>query len=59
MYDLYRIIIKLLCEYDPSTRGGWSDDGRKVKGTLHWVSKADAIDADINIYEHLFKSKNI
>jgi len=51
-------IIKLLCEYDPSTRGGWSNDGRKVKGTLHWVSKADAINANINIYEHLFDSEH-
>ena len=51
-------ITKLLCEYDPSTRGGWSNDGRKVKGTLHWVSKADAIDADINIYEHLFDNES-
>ena len=51
-------IAKLLCEYDPSTKGGWSNDGRKVKGTLHWVSKADAIDANINLYDHLFEIEN-
>ena len=51
-------IKKLLCEYDSLTKGGWSDDGRKVKGTLHWVSRNDAIDADINLYDHIFDSEN-
>lgn len=47
-------IIELRCTYDPETRGGNAPDGRKVKGTIHWVSAAHAIDADINVYDHLF-----
>ncbi|OQY27589.1 MAG: glutamine--tRNA ligase [Candidatus Cloacimonetes bacterium 4572_55] len=47
-------IIELRCTYDPKTRGGWSDDGRKVKGTLHWVSARTAIPAEIRLYGHLF-----
>jgi len=44
--------------YDPKTRGGWSDDGRKVKGTLHWVSIAHAIPAEVRLYDHLFNTPN-
>lgn len=47
-------ITEIRCSYDPATRGGWSEDGRKVKGTLHWVSADHAIDAEVRIYEHLF-----
>jgi glutaminyl-tRNA synthetase len=47
-------VIELHCTYDPQTRGGDSPDGRKVKATLHWVSAAQAIDAEIRLYEHLF-----
>ncbi|NQW01333.1 MAG: glutamine--tRNA ligase/YqeY domain fusion protein [Rhodospirillales bacterium] len=47
-------IIELRCTYDPETRGGNAPDGRKVKGTIHWVSAAHAIDAEINMYDHLF-----
>ena len=47
-------IIELRCTYDPKTRGGWSEDGRKVKGTLHWVSIAHAIKAEVRLYDHLF-----
>jgi glutaminyl-tRNA synthetase len=47
-------IIELHCTYDPRTRGGDSPDGRKIKATLHWVSAARAIDAEVRIYEHLF-----
>ncbi|MEM7034029.1 MAG: glutamine--tRNA ligase/YqeY domain fusion protein [Chloroflexota bacterium] len=47
-------ITEIHCTYDPATRGGWSDDGRKVKGTLHWVSAAEALDAEIRLYDHLF-----
>lgn len=47
-------ILELHCTYDPETRGGWSPDGRKVRGTLHWVSAAHAIDAEVRLYEHLF-----
>ncbi len=47
-------VVELRCSYDPASRGGESPDGRKVKGTLHWVSAAYAIDADIRLYEKLF-----
>ena len=47
-------VVELHCTYDPATRGGWSDDGRKVRGTLHWVSAAHAADAEVRVYEHLF-----
>jgi glutaminyl-tRNA synthetase len=47
-------IAEVRCTYDPGTRGGWSNDGRKVKGTIHWVSAADARRAEVRLYEHLF-----
>jgi glutaminyl-tRNA synthetase len=47
-------IIELHCTYDPATRGGWSPDGRKVKATLHWVSAAHAVEAEVRLYDHLF-----
>jgi glutaminyl-tRNA synthetase len=47
-------ISELRCTYDPATRGGDSPDGRKVQGTIHWVSVAQAIDCDINLYDKLF-----
>jgi glutaminyl-tRNA synthetase len=47
-------VIELHCTYDPETRGGGSPDGRKVKGTLHWVSARHALDAEIRLYDHLF-----
>jgi len=46
------------CSYDPETRGGWSKDGRKVKGTLHWLSAPHAAKAEVRLYEHLFKKEN-
>jgi glutaminyl-tRNA synthetase len=42
------------CNYDPATRGGQSPDGRKVKGTIHWVSAAHAVPAEVRLYDHLF-----
>ncbi|MCK9335961.1 MAG: glutamine--tRNA ligase/YqeY domain fusion protein [Candidatus Cloacimonetes bacterium] len=48
------MITELICTYDPKSRGGWSDDGRKVKGTLHWVSAAHAIALEVRLYDHLF-----
>jgi glutaminyl-tRNA synthetase len=51
-------IIELHCTYDPETRGGWSQDGRLVKGTLHWVSAAHAINAEVRLYDHLFITPN-
>lgn len=47
-------IIELRCTYDPESRGGSSPDGRKVRGTLHWVSSHDAVDAEVRLYNHLF-----
>ena len=51
-------LIELHCTYDPKTRGGWSDDGRKVRGTLHWVSAAHSIEAEVRLYDHLFLKPN-
>ena len=47
-------VIEVHCTYDPATRGGNSPDGRKVKSTIHWVSAAHAIDAEVRIYDKLF-----
>jgi glutaminyl-tRNA synthetase len=47
-------VVELRCTYDPATRGGDSPDGRRPKATLHWVSAADAVPAEIRLYEHLF-----
>lgn len=47
-------VIELRCTYDPQSRGGHSPDGRKVRGTIHWVSVAHAIDAEVRLYDHLF-----
>jgi glutaminyl-tRNA synthetase len=51
-------MVELRCTYDPQTRGGWSQDGRKVKGTLHWVSAAHAVAAEVRLYAHLFTREN-
>ncbi len=51
-------ITELHCTYDPASKGGWTDDGRKVKGTLHWVSAAQAVKAEVRLYEHLFLKEN-
>jgi len=48
-------VVELRCTYDPATKGGDSPDGRKVKATLHWVSAADAVDAEVRLYDHLFE----
>jgi len=47
-------VVELRCTYDPATRGGDSPDGRKVKATLHWVSAAHALDAEVRLYDTLF-----
>ena len=47
-------VVLLRCSYDPATRGGDAPDGRKVKGTLHWVSAAHAVPAEVRLYDHLF-----
>ncbi len=51
-------IVELRCTYDPTSRGGVTPDGRKVKGTLHWVSAAHAIDAEVRLYDNLFLKEN-
>jgi len=48
-------ITELRCTYDPESRGGSTPDGRKVRGTLHWVSAAHAVDAEVRLYDHLFE----
>jgi glutaminyl-tRNA synthetase len=48
-------VTELRCTYDPATKGGNAPDGRKVKGTIHWVSAAHAIPAQVRLYDHLFK----
>jgi len=47
-------IIELLCSYDEKSRGGWTEDGRKVKGTLHWVCAESAIPIEVRLYDRLF-----
>jgi glutaminyl-tRNA synthetase len=51
-------VIELRCIYDPATRGGDSPDGRKVKATLHWVSAAHALTAEVRLYDHLFTKED-
>jgi glutaminyl-tRNA synthetase len=47
-------VVEVHCTYDPASRGGNSPDGRKVKSTMHWVSAAHAISAEIRLYDKLF-----
>ncbi|MFQ5583319.1 MAG: glutamine--tRNA ligase/YqeY domain fusion protein [Calditrichia bacterium] len=51
-------IIELRCSYDPASRGGWTEDARKVKGTLHWVSAQHAVNAEVRLYDRLFTVPN-
>jgi glutaminyl-tRNA synthetase len=51
-------VLEVHCTYDPATRGGNAPDGRKVKSTIHWVSAAHAIDAEVRIYDKLFTKEN-
>ncbi len=51
-------ITALYCSYDPETKGGSAPDGRKVKGTLHWVSAEHAVDAEVRLYDRLFINQN-
>ena len=53
-----REIVELRCTYDPETRGGNSPDGRRVKATLHWVSAAHALNAEVRLYDRLFNTEN-
>ena len=56
--DSAGIIKELICTYDPDSRGGNAPDGRKVKGTIHWVNANDCIDAKVRLYDRLFKDEN-
>jgi glutaminyl-tRNA synthetase len=49
-------VVELRCTYDPATRGGDAPDGRRPKGTLHWVSAAHAVPAEVRLYDYLFRS---
>jgi len=51
-------VVEVHCTYDPATRGGNAPDGRKVKSTIHWVSAAHAVDAEVRLYENLFTRSN-
>lgn len=51
-------VVELQCRYDPATRGGGSPDGRRVKGTLHWVSANHAIEVDVRLYDHFFTKRD-
>ena len=48
---------ELRCTYDPETRGGYAPDGRKVRGTIHWVSAQHAVEAQVRLYDHLFSKE--
>ena len=52
-------IVELRCTYDPATKGGDAPDGRKVKATLHWVSAPHAVNATVNLYNHLFTEETL
>ncbi len=56
--DEHGEVIELHCTYDPETRGGWAPDGRRVRGTLHWVSAAHALEAEVRLYDRLFSKPN-
>ncbi|HCP84297.1 MAG TPA: glutamine--tRNA ligase [Planctomycetaceae bacterium] len=51
-------VVELRCTYDPETKGGKAPDGRKVRGTIHWVSAEHAVDAEVRLYDHLFQVPN-
>lgn len=51
-------IVELHCSYDPASKGGNSPDGRKVKGTIHWVSAQHAVDAEVRLFDRLFSKEN-
>jgi glutaminyl-tRNA synthetase len=47
-------VVEVRCEYDPASRGGGASEGRRVRGTIHWVSAAHAVEAEVRLYDHLF-----
>jgi len=56
--DASGVVTEIHCTYDPATRGGNAPDGRKVKSTIHWVSAAHAVDAEVRLYDNLFTVEN-
>ena len=56
--DLDGKVVEIHCTYDPATRGGYAPDGRKVKGTIHWVSASHAVDAEVRLYDRLFTQED-
>ena len=56
--DSSGVVKKIHCRYDSKTKGGWSEDGRKVKGTIHWVSARHSINAKVKVYDKLFNKMN-
>lgn len=56
--DASGTVVELRCTWDPASKGGNAADGRKVKGTLHWVSATEAIDAEVRLYEQLFPAED-
>ncbi|MFV2065835.1 MAG: glutamine--tRNA ligase/YqeY domain fusion protein [Pirellulales bacterium] len=51
-------VVEVRCTYDPATRGGSAPDGRRVKGTIHWVSAEHALEAEVRLYDHLFTKED-
>ena len=51
-------IVEIRCTYDPASRGGSSSDGRKVRGTIHWICATHALDAEVRLYDRLFTIPN-
>ncbi len=56
--DEHGQVVEVHCEYDPASRGGTAADGRKIKGTIHWVSAATCIDAEVRLFDRLFTDAN-
>jgi glutaminyl-tRNA synthetase len=56
--DINGQVVELICTYDPETKGGNAPDGRKVKGTIHWVNADDCITAEVRNYDRLFNDEN-
>ena len=54
VHDADGAVVEVRCTHDAATRGGGTPDGRKVPGTIHWVAAADAVDAEVRLYDHLF-----
>ena len=57
--DAAGAVVEIRCTYDPQSRGGESPDGRKVKGTLHWVNAADAVNLEVRLFDRLFTRQDM